>query len=686
MKKITEYIPLTRILLLFYIVLFIIVAFVRIAEHRNIRKTTAQIHELSNSSLQRQSLLNNIQDGYDQLLMNELKLLYYNDAKEKTRAKLQLAREMDEINRYINTYAPLISDSLERQLFNNIKIRNAQLEQYWVTADNLLTDGKTAEAYAMNVGVLQPAFENVQSVNLQLSEHVNIRDRALNQKLGDTIAAIERFARITTYVIGVFVIILGILLIITVRSIINNRNILARAEGQNRSFITETNELITRLDAEGRILLANKRFCELVGYSEEELKTLKVFEIMTEESAGKSERNLDTKGKEGAISKVSRVLVSKEGKKIIVEGNILWEYEKGQLVGLTGFFNDVTEKRLLEKSLQESEQQFRQLFFMAPIPMYIFDPETYRFLQVNDAALEFYGYTKEAFLEKTILDIRPQKEHDRTVREISSIIKKNKNYVDTYKHLKADHSSVDVEIYASSFLLENKQVVFASVVDISLRKLYENRITKAIIKTQEEERYEIGSELHDNVCQILASAKMSMGTMRPQLPDSLDTSYNQSLESIVLATEEIRNLSHRLAPVFFKNSTLRDSLEKLINTFNIGSHYKVDYYFDESISTLQLSRELQLNLYRILQEQLRNIIKYANATEIRLEIINHKNKLRMLIADNGVGFDPNLTPSGIGLANIKRRVEFFYGNVEISTTPGDGCEIVVTIPLSSAVN
>lgn len=90
---------------------------------------------------------------------------------------------------------------------------------------------------------------------------------------------------------------------------------------------------------------------------------------------------------------------------------------------------------------------------------------------------------------------------------------------------------------------------------------------------------------------------------------------------------------------------------------------------------------MQLNLHRILQEQLRNIQKYANASIIEVDVLMHYHKLKMKISDNGIGFNTDKVKAGIGLANMKRRAELFSGKFEINSSPGNGCEIIIGIPL-----
>src|SRR6185312_6189211 len=213
----------------------------------------------------------------------------------------------------------------------------------------------------------------------------------------------------------------------------------------------------------------------------------------------------------------------------------------------------------------------------------------------------------------------------------------------------------------------------------------ENKITKAIIKTQEDERYEIGSELHDNVCQILAAAKMSLGMMKSSLMPAAIESYNKSSEAILLATKEIRNLSHRLAPAFFDNTKLEVAFESLFKTFGIDRSYNISIHFDKRSKCMSIKQEIQLNLYRILQEQLRNIIAHSYCTDIEVSVFMNNNNLHMRIADNGVGFDTKTVKYGIGIANMKRRAELFLGQLFLNSSEGNGCELTIILPLDKTM-
>lgn len=331
--------------------------------------------------------------------------------------------------------------------------------------------------------------------------------------------------------------------------------------------------------------------------------------------------------------------------------------------------------------LKESESRYSNIFNLSPQAKWVYEPETYKFIQVNNAAILLYGYSKEEFKKMSILDIKMNDDIIKEYAEINTSVNENRIYNNTFRHKKKSGEIIEVEIYSTPILINGKSYISEIAIDVTQKNKQVLLIEKAIIKTQEEERYEIGGELHDNVCQLLATSKMSLGMLKPTLTSKTKINYNQCLEQINLALTELRNISHRLAPVFLADETLYEIFSNLLNSVNVNEKFIIQTHFDEVVKKLRLNPDLQLNLYRILQQQLRNILSYSNATIIDVKIINNHNKLVMSISDNGDGFDTAKLHTGIGFANMKRRVKLFSGEFNIVSSPGNGCKIIIEIPL-----
>jgi PAS domain S-box-containing protein len=216
--------------------------------------------------------------------------------------------------------------------------------------------------------------------------------------------------------------------------------------------------------------------------------------------------------------------------------------------------------------------------------------------------------------------------------------------------------------------------------DITNRKIEDQAITRAIINTQESERSQIGLELHDNVNQILAGSLLALGMIKGMKGNEMNLWIDKVHGYIMEAINETRKLSHQLAPATFEDYTLQQSFELLLESMNVNKKYDVKVDFDQ-FDSKTASADIKLNLYRILQEQLNNIVKYSSAKKIVIQVSKSAEDITMTIKDDGKGFDIAATKKGIGLNNIRKRVEILWGHYNLKTEPGKGCEINVRIPL-----
>lgn len=679
-KKILP-VSLTRALLITYVALFVGLILVRFYEHKQTQESSGLLFELGHASMQRLTLLSDLTRNSDYVRVNFLTALYCSEEERRINASSKIMQVESEITNALQTYHPFIIDEKEREMFNQVfRLEHLMTERRKRISD-VMSKGDLREARLQDIRELEPVYEEFHQANNRLLDYVDERDGSNVHAIQDHFDKAFKLGSRISMVILTIMGLLGIFILFAVKTIIRKKSLLEVSEGRYRTLIEQTHDIVATINMEGYIQFANSKLKKLLGYSDEELRITPIHKLMEEPSQKLAVENF-RKGPEIAeVLNFSRVFLSKEGQRIYLEGSFVWEYHHDKVLGATIFYKNVTEEKLLEEELRESERKFKQLFNMSPVPMYIIDPFSYELLQVNDMASRDSSFEGNDFLQKSIMEMIPGQNREWAAQSMRKLISRDQFFKGNFNYNDEKGNAVEIEIHGSHFLLKKRPVIMVAIVDVTERKQQENRITKAIIKTQEEERYEIGSELHDNVCQILASAKMSMSLMKKNMSCVKEEYYESTISAINLATEEIRNLSHRLAPVFFQNSDFEEAVIRLLNTFNEGMNHKVSLYFDNALKQYPMSMELQLNLYRILQEQLRNIFKYAKATVIGIEVLLHNNRLHLRIADNGVGFDKSVTSTGIGLANIARRAEFFSGIMEINTSPGEGCEVLVVIPL-----
>lgn len=673
--------PVTRSLFIFYTLLVIVLGGIRWIEYNKIRQLNDSLKYLTTTTLEKEQLLNNILKSTVYRRVEVLRMIYQSDPSRYKEFSEKIDSETEIIKKDLLYFSSLIKEQYEKQMYDSLVSIESEINLHRATMTQLFAKGSLADARVIDLNVISPLFANFQKIELRLGKFINTLNKEQAANLQMNLNRIMSLSQIVGYILAGILFLFGITLLMASRALIRKKNRLIESEKKYRLFMEQTHDLLVRVDSDGRILSASKNFHELLELGNEHLKDFTIYDFVSEKFEDRVNKIFNDVNKNAGIEDIKVTLISRSGKKIYVQGNLVWKYHGTKFTGATIFLNEVTEQFELLNKLRTSEHKFQKVFHQSPLPKYIAEATSFRFLAVNKAFLDKYGYTGEEILQKTILDIHPASERAVTLAGLQEIINAGILYSGRYQHQKKNGEIMYVEIFGSLIDMDGIPAISVGIVDYTEKLFTENRITRAIIKTQEDERYEIGGELHDNVCQILAAAKMNMDLLKAGLEKEHQNAYQTVLDSIILANEEIRNLSHRLAPVFFEGSSLKGSLEQLLTTINTDNRYHISFYFDESFEKQSIQRDLQLNLYRIAQEAISNITKYAHAKEIRVEVILYKNYLNLLISDNGIGFNTSKMTTGIGIANIKRRTEFFNGSFLLTSSPGAGCEIVVKIPI-----
>jgi signal transduction histidine kinase len=215
---------------------------------------------------------------------------------------------------------------------------------------------------------------------------------------------------------------------------------------------------------------------------------------------------------------------------------------------------------------------------------------------------------------------------------------------------------------------------------LAIHRLQEQkRMADAVIMTQENERTRIGHELHDNINQILASSQLYLNVLNKEIPDFQEIK-DKALELVQLAIEEVRILSKALVIPDLKKGGLVASIDDLVHDLRFNDLFEVDFGHCGASDLEEMGQSKKITLYRIIQEQTKNIIKYSHAKKVWIALNVDMGQIRLEIKDDGDGFDPVSTPRGLGLSNIYERTRLNDGKVSLSTSPGNGCCIVVHIP------
>jgi signal transduction histidine kinase len=205
-------------------------------------------------------------------------------------------------------------------------------------------------------------------------------------------------------------------------------------------------------------------------------------------------------------------------------------------------------------------------------------------------------------------------------------------------------------------------------------KLKEKQITDAMQEAKETTRSELGKELHDNVNQLLGVSRLYLSMAKKGGSDGA-MYLSRSSEYTMTAIEAIRKLSKDLTSDSIGVLGLGDAIGKIARDTMETSGLKITYTVTPLVEAA--NEKFKINIFRIIQEQLNNILKHAAATKVSIIISQTKTEISLRINDNGKGFNTFSKHHGIGVDNIKSRATTHHGVAQFVSRPGHGCKLTV---------
>ena len=207
---------------------------------------------------------------------------------------------------------------------------------------------------------------------------------------------------------------------------------------------------------------------------------------------------------------------------------------------------------------------------------------------------------------------------------------------------------------------------------------------RSMLEGQEKERSRIARDLHDGLGNLLSSIKANMSSLYIEFNDaSTEKIYGKASDMIDEACSEVRKIAHEMMPQALKKLGLINALRDLVSRMNFSYSFNTDFnvYGEERV----LEDHHNIMIFRIIQESFNNIAKYAEATEVLLQLTFSDDWLNISIEDNGVGFDVNQVnvDKGMGLKSIDFRTNYMGGDYEIDSRLGEGTMISINVPLKA---
>jgi len=327
---------------------------------------------------------------------------------------------------------------------------------------------------------------------------------------------------------------------------------------------------------------------------------------------------------------------------------------------------------------------FRQMADMSSDAFYLTDARG-RFLYVNDRAMTVGGYTPAEMLRMTVPDINPEFPPAR-FREFTANL--GDAPLPPFETLirRKDGTVIPVEISISPVTTDGEVYMFGIVRDISERKQVESArktFATSLLQTLEAERQRVARELHDEVGQAIATVGVLLHTLE-QTPGSINENTRPALAATQSTVRQITESVARIVRDYHPAELLALGFEETVRTHVV--QFTQRHGLALQLATIPingiLTPENELHLYRIVQEALANVVRHASARRVTVRMSYRGGRATLVIRDDGVGFRQRAPgAAGLGLVTMRERADILGADLAISSKPGRGTEIRVTLPV-----
>jgi len=326
-------------------------------------------------------------------------------------------------------------------------------------------------------------------------------------------------------------------------------------------------------------------------------------------------------------------------------------------------------RRTFQVQLTESEKKYKDLFNNSPLPMLKLSVSTYEILFCNQAALTLFDATNaHEIVGKSLNDFIISEENLTTDELIP-------RWIGSYKQRTLNNQELSTQIILNQ-LTEDKEAYIALVVDKTDELLFEQRKYEIIAQAEEGEKKKIARELHDGIGQQLVLLNLLLQNLTPLASE--EGALEQIKQLLQGSIQELREMAYNLLPPALDKGFL-NALERFAHRINATGKMTLTLNIDDQINEESFVNVDRFNLYRIVQEVLNNALKHSKASEISISIKPVKgSKISLVVIDNGVGFDGEGLNEGLGMQNMKHRMDMAGIKGSISSEKGRGVIVELT--------
>ncbi len=475
---------------------------------------------------------------------------------------------------------------------------------------------------------------------------------------------------------------------------INKKKAIRDSEQRFRHIFEHSPAMVYLTDIDGVILDMNAAGARMLGYdSPEDVLGLKSslhvyadpqdreqFQEIIEQTGSVQDFETRFRKRDGTIIDVRITATIRKNK-------------KGGVAGYEGFVIDVTDRKQVERALQDSEEKYRIVVENSLSAIFIHQGGLFRF--VNHRFAEMMGYDKpEDIVGRPFWDVvHPI---DRAMVKERGLKREKSDFSPSryiFRGIKKDGTMIWVDLRATHATYVGQAAVVGNLIDItqSIRAEEEIRhLSRRLIEVSEDEKKRLAADLHDELGQALTSLHFDLEALQTSFsakPDAQKKRCQRLISTVEQMADNVRKTTSYLRPDLLDHLGLVPALEWSIHDFT-ARRTETEVDFQTLGLKKRLNPKIELALYRLFQECMTNISKHAKATRVEIMLTYSHPRVIFIVRDNGVGQElskrgaaAGKAPGGIGLLSMRERVASLGGSIDIASAPGKGTTIRAEIPV-----
>ncbi len=458
---------------------------------------------------------------------------------------------------------------------------------------------------------------------------------------------------------------------------------------------------IWMLGVDDKIKFINETFCNAVGITEQQFLSATHYSDLLPPTVSASCMKSDRECFEQQTRHLSEeYLPFVDGRDHLLEiTKVKLSDAEGCTIGLIGLATDITERRLAEEREQVSAKKNRLLFDNSHDALMISAPPSWKFTSANQATLTLFGASGIAeFIALTASDVSPERQPDgrlssEKAQEMTGVAMREGSHAFEWQHQRLDGQTFSADVLLTRMDLGDEPFMQATVRDITERKRTETELREyqqllrelaaQAVASREAELKHIAREVHDELGQLLTALRMDISLLRIQFGER-DPALMIKIQDILVLVDKaiggVRDVARNLRPPALDMGIV-PALTWLIDEFSARTDIPCMLRVVEEPAGLDDA--CIVTLFRIVQESLTNIARYAKAALVEITVRQREEGVVVEIRDDGIGFDLDAVAGkkSFGLMGMKERAIAVCGKVQVCSTPLSGTVVSVQVPM-----